>query len=386
MAIESFIEDQLSEELQNAIWDVLKDDVQDTVLTLKHARMALVKIKQQVQQYKKKIDVKTHKTRWSSILSQSDSYQPYTINWDLVRQDNIEERVGQLLGDAYIITTDMLSKLNIIDEVSTVITFITGDDLKNLTYLRANNIQLNTQMFKLDQNNKESIEQKRLVFNRQKINIFKQQLKKQAIQKDFQNHFKNFIQPFVNYAAVAKTGWKPNRGVLGQAFERHLERKHSKNLDFKNNKSDYGSVGKRWLLYLESSGSDPYFTGPDTKYSQVKNINASIISNMNTILETVEAIIKITNIEGDLLKPKEQLQALLKQSGIVKSISQKTLQAMYDTASGEVEEIIEKLVAKASKQGITMVFNYYDDKGQKHSQSFHSYKEISKHIKLEAKV
>ena len=46
MATESFFEDQLREELRNAIWDVLKDDVRDTELTLKHARMALVKIKQ----------------------------------------------------------------------------------------------------------------------------------------------------------------------------------------------------------------------------------------------------------------------------------------------------------------------------------------------------
>ena len=388
MADELLFEEQLSEELQNAIWDVLKDDVKDTQLTLKHARNALIKIKEQVQDYKKQIDIENHRTRWSQILSQNSSYQPYTIDWSLVNQSNTitEERIGQILGDAYIITTQMLSKLGVINEVSTTITFITGENLKDLKYMRANDIQLKTQMFKLDQNNKGSIEQKRLIFNTEKINTIKEKIKKQEIQQKFQDHFTKFIQPFVNYAENTKTGWKPNRGVLGQAFERHLESKHSRNMDFKNNKSDLGSVGRRWILYLQSSGSDPYFTGPDTKYAQVKNINASIISSMSTVLETLEALIKITNEEGNLLKSKKEIKTLLKQSGIIKSINQKTLQAMYDTAEGQVEEIIEKLIANASKYGITMTFNYKDDKGKDHSQVFRSYKEISHYIKMEAKI
>jgi len=33
------------------------------------------------------------------------------------------------------------------------------------------------------------------------------------------------------------------------------------------NDADLGSVGSRWVLYKMSSGSDPYYTGPDTAES-----------------------------------------------------------------------------------------------------------------------
>jgi hypothetical protein len=67
-----------------------------------------------------------------------------------------------------------------------------------------------------------------------------------------------------------KKGANINHGVVREAFELHLENLHnsledSENYQFKNCRME--SVGKRWILYRYASGSDPYFTGPDTMFS-----------------------------------------------------------------------------------------------------------------------
>ena len=43
-----------------------------------------------------------------------------------------------------------------------------------------------------------------------------------------------------------------------------------------------------------SMGRDAYYTGPDTSLSQVKRQNASLISDMNTVLYTIQTILNLT--------------------------------------------------------------------------------------------
>lgn len=104
-------------------------------------------------------------------------------------------------------------------------------------------------------------------------------------------HYKKFIEPFLENEK--RSGWKMNVGVATEAFERHWEKlKHSLNPP-NMTENDLGSWGERWVLYKMSSGSDPYYTGPDTAESQVKNANASIISNADTVINTILAILKL---------------------------------------------------------------------------------------------
>lgn len=57
--------------------------------------------------------------------------------------------------------------------------------------------------------------------------------------------------------------------------------------------NDLESKGARWQMYRLSSGNAAYYTGPDTLYAQVKNANASLIDNVNTVLNTMDALIQL---------------------------------------------------------------------------------------------
>jgi hypothetical protein len=47
-----------------------------------------------------------------------------------------------------------------------------------------------------------------------------------------------------------------------------------------------------------SSGREPYYTGPDTALAQVKNANASIISNADTVLNTLQTVLTLVSTEA----------------------------------------------------------------------------------------
>lgn len=101
-------------------------------------------------------------------------------------------------------------------------------------------------------------------------------------------HYQSFT------ASYRAWGGKVNEGVMREAFELHLEKMHaSLNQDGSFNPScDMESEGRRWVMYRHASGSDPYFTGPDTALSQVKAENASLVSNIDTVLNTAEFIVQ----------------------------------------------------------------------------------------------
>jgi hypothetical protein len=63
-----------------------------------------------------------------------------------------------------------------------------------------------------------------------------------------------------------------------------------------------------------SSGNDPYYTGPDTANAQVKNANASIISNADTVLNTIEAVLKLTQAKTTSMEEAQRLKEQYAQS------------------------------------------------------------------------
>lgn len=170
---------------------------------------------------------------------------------------------------------------------------------------------------------------------------------------DLSGHYYKFIAPFLEaqeraQKAAATSGkkkyWKMNQGVAAEAFERHLENLgHLTGTPMTD--ADIGSVGERWILYKQSSGNDPYFTGPDTEYSQVKGANASIISNIETVLNALEAVLKIASIETSQEGIKDiadsYRKSFMQKEFTIKNISKDLANAMGEAALEEVRQIIK---------------------------------------------
>lgn len=180
-----------------------------------------------------------------------------------------------------------------------------------------------------------------------------QQLIKKAkdSQEIISTHYKNFIEPYE--ATNRKNGWIINYGYASEAFERHWEKfPHSIERLNEIRKGDYGSEGHRWYLYILSSGNDPFYTGPDTAESQVKNLNASIISNGNTVLATIAAILKIidTKINPDASEMQKVLKRYKQGFQAKQKGTQNINRALWDNLDETLQqEIVNAFEAKTTK-------------------------------------
>lgn len=285
-------------------------------------------------------------TRWKDILDN----QTYTIDYKKIQQEKkLEEDFIEKLLRAYELSTLILSKLELIHSVSTVVTCIDED----YSYFRLPNFNFKTEY---------------VFLNRQASNksggrdVFGLRLDQKAITKDIidkqkertqaqialSNHFTSFIAPFTEYEIHARntTGWKPNKGVLGETFERHLENSSHNDIQslLDNSIQHFGSYGERWVLYKKSSGSDPFFTGPDTQLSQVKNANASIISNIETLINTIEGILKIVNQDGTLKQTKEELSKVFNQAETHFNMGSQIYEDLLASAPERVGEILKSIL------------------------------------------
>lgn len=145
-------------------------------------------------------------------------------------------------------------------------------------------------------------------------------------------HYQVFTLPYFKWQRTHNK-WKINMGIVSEAFVRHLESTpHRLNEKIEWNKplinKDIGSNGERWQLYRKSSGNAPFYTGADTIFSQVKMQNASLISNIDTIIDSAEIIIKIF---GKNIKDEKELKQVVE-------LIQKTF------SQGEIPEKVGKEV------------------------------------------
>lgn len=146
-----------------------------------------------------------------------------------------------------------------------------------------------------------------------KLRVKSSAIKKQLAEQNAQvvalkEHFNDFIQPFkeaeISSSKRRKYKFKMQAGYAAEAFERHLEEiKHQlpngKNPSYPPYSSEItkNPIGHAWFLYWQSMGNAPYYTGPDTLQSQIKNDNASLIDNVNTVLNTLEVLIQMVDME-----------------------------------------------------------------------------------------
>lgn len=226
----------------------------------------------------------------SNIL-QETSYLGLSRNASGVSGDALQ-KTGELIFEAYERTSKVLQNLGFISSISYTVTYQEKD---GSGFMRLGNADLQPTdlTFQIHRNNlvirmKESAIRARI------------QTRMQENTSLLSQHYAEFTKPFFDAENASKNGWKVNRGVASEAFERHWEnKKHNIEQPEGISSSDLESVGDRWLLYLQSSGNDAYYTGPDTIYAQVKNANASIISNANTVLATLSSILKMVSEEID---------------------------------------------------------------------------------------
>ena len=223
---------------------------------------------------------------------------------DHSKDDIIEKNIFE----AYHLTSEILQELGLIDKVDYVFTYI---DSKG-NYHRVDNLNLNLEMVKL-----ESASSKRGYYSlRLQEAVIKKQMAiktEDETQMAINEHYQHFVKPFFDYASNNRTGWRVDnkKGILAETFERHWENLHH-SIDKgpgQFSDGDIESEGRRWLMFRESSGNAAYYTGPDTVYSQVKNANASLIDNIDTVLNATDAIIelvenniKISNLAENLKK------------------------------------------------------------------------------------
>lgn len=204
-------------------------------------------------------------------------------------------KIGPLIYEAYYLTSKILQELGIIPSVGYTFTYH-----GNNTFYRSQNVVIDPQKDLNFELHRES-----LVIRLKEAEIKNKILANQS-EKNVSwvsDHYQNFIEPLKK---AKSEKFKLNYGIVSEAFERHWEELHH---SLENPKDDdFGGVGHIWKLYWESSGNDPYYTGPDTVLSQVKNANASIISNADTVLNTLQAVLVLINTKTTSLEEANALQ------------------------------------------------------------------------------
>lgn len=322
------------QELQKRNLEYIKEHLNDT--GVEELVKKLKSLKRRLQENKLIITTEANRyIRWSAILNHS-----YSLDFDRMKSLEMDQQIIQIFFNAYEITSKILQKLNIISPVKNVVNFIDND----YNYVRLEDVQFQASYFYLNKADTEKGNYYGLKF---KQSAFKEQIEKAKKEKDYEvrnKHFQNFVQQFRDYEAVTTTGWKINKGVLAETFERHWQNFHSNHQlgqDLQDNPPQ--SYGKKWWMYRQSSGSDPYFTGPDTRFSQVKSTNASLVSNLNTVLNTIEGVLAITNKKKLEKISQESLDKVFKQSNFSANISKKIYDGMEQIEQAAIKQAISEV-------------------------------------------
>lgn len=270
---------------------------------------------------------KNNRIKWSQLMD--NSYSIINI------QKGQQEQLTEAIINTYKGILNILTEIEIIDKVSFSISYISdnyqyarldGDlSLKNFSLQRTAKSKGAKYVIRINQASlKEKIEEAKRNENFQKLN----------------SHFQNYIQMFRDYEAsqINGTRWKINKGVLAETFERHLENQGGAQLF---NDTDFESVGRRWTMYRQSSGSDPFWTGPDTKYAQVKTTKASLISNIDTVVNALYGMIQMMKHPDKLNE--EILNNIFKQKNVENKIDSIAWDALDDTARKVLKEELSDL-------------------------------------------
>lgn len=254
-----------------------------------------------------------------------------TINYENAKKNANQNNIKRDLLKLYDLAPKILTELNLIPSIHTTVTYVDGLG----GYYRAGDFEIKPEHIRLHDGGLYLIESSIKKY-------FAQQQKspdEKKIQEKIQSHFQAFSRPYYRYAKSNRTGWTINNGIVAEAFERHWEElSHSIDKVDQLKNSDVGSVGHRWVLYKKSSGSAAFYTGPDTGLAQVKNYNASLIHDLNTILNAVSIVFSLLNdTSQNRAQNIQNIQKALEQSD-TNTFSQKIWDGISDTAKKVIQK------------------------------------------------
>ena len=269
----------------------------------------------------------------------------------IVNKQNDYSKISRLILEAYHLTTNILSNVGLISKVNYVITYQTDKDFYRLTDIPIDENAMTYEIRGEDKGKTRLVLRMNESYIRSKVNEKKNNNDINWVSA----HYKEFIQPFKDAEKRSskrrKYKFKMNAGVAAEAFERHWENLHHQ-LDkpsINYNLAVQNPIGYAWVLYKQSSRNAPYYTGPDTLYSQVKNSNASIISNVDTVLNTMEAVIQMgeENISGnELNKIKEQYKKAFKAKEGKLKIPKKIMMNVDKEAKEQINNVLKDFKIK----------------------------------------
>lgn len=271
----------------------------------------------------------------------------------IILNDSVnKELILEQILKAYHLTSKILQQLGLIKEVKYTFTFIDN----NGNFIRAEDMTLDISDVRLEAASKGRGYSIRLKQESIKAKINASSTSAE-VNARINTHFQKFAEPFYEHQNRSNTNWKINKGVLAETFERHWENlqhtiEHPEKLH--DGTPDLESIGTRWLMYRQSSGSDPYFTGPDTMYAQVKNANASFIDNIDTVLNTMNAIIQITENANNIKNLTQKLERAFMASPEKKNISNKIWKDLDEMTRQEIIKAFNATSAK--KKGNMIIF------------------------------
>lgn len=282
----------------------------------------------------------------------------------IINEDTDKDLVTKALFEGYHLTSEILQEIEFIDKVNYTFTYT---DSKG-RFHRAGDMALDVSFVKL-----EAASKGRGWSLRMNSSIVKAKIAAQSAGKEIDAminlHFQKFAEPYFEYERNNNTGQKINNGILAEAFERHWENmQHSLQGDpsqFNKNSigNDLESEGSRWQLQRQSSGNAPYYTGPDTLYAQVKNANASLIDNVNTVLNTMDALIKLFDNTLSEQNLAENLQKAFQASPEASNITAKIQDGIQEQERQDIlEEVAYELGTTSNnvsvtKKGNKIIFN-----------------------------
>lgn len=272
---------------------------------------------------------RSNKTRWRIVTGKETYYHVERPQDEKKEKDFIEA-----VFNAYKEISKILTELKILTaEVKLSLVFIEQSEGGKYEYSRLDG-DIGVENLYLDRTAEEKGATLSLRIREEGLKI---KQKDNEYNKRISQHFQNFIKPFVDWERNGGTDWKINKGILAQTFERHWQ---SFPHDSATEWNDIESQGMRWLLYRMSSGSDPFFTGPDTIYSQVKTTKASVVSNIDTIINSLYGILNL--LENYKTIKEKDLQKIFTQTQLSNQINENIWAGAGETGQAEIKRILKQ--------------------------------------------
>ena len=301
-----------------------------------------------------KID-KNKKQNLQRLLKEMNEKYISAYNENLKNIENKKNKQAQeivsIITDLYFLTEEYLVKIGAIKNSVFLMTgVVKGEDGTNY-YIRTdfkeelfNNEKVNN-FLSISKSSSEKGNKIGIRFNEAAVlekmkNIIKEDTKEKEKAKNLYLTYQRFIKPYLEHE-FKNNEWKMNIGVSREAFEGYLEKYYLNLPETFNFNKRMPSEGRRWVMYRYASGSDPYFTGPDTSKSQVKSENASLVSNIDTVLNTA---LYIKNNHNNIIQNNDEAVDKIKR--LLKTQSNEEINTfskkIYDSLKEDVKKQIQK--------------------------------------------